>query len=55
MTAVAASSRFKENAHEALADARLQGALTYRRPISNRTTRTIRMMPSKPTPPWPNP
>ena len=28
---------------------------TYRRPMSNRTTRTIRMMPSKPTPPWPNP
>jgi hypothetical protein len=31
MSAVATTSKFKSNAHEALADARLQGALARRR------------------------
>ena len=45
MTAVAASSRFKENAHEALTDARLQGALSFSRNFTVRRAEAADRLP----------
>jgi L-lactate dehydrogenase complex protein LldF len=45
MSAVAASSKFKQNAHEALSDARLQGALAYAGNFASRRAAAAERLP----------
>jgi L-lactate dehydrogenase complex protein LldF len=45
MSAVATTSRFKENAHEALTDARLQGALVHARNFTVRRMEAAERLP----------
>jgi len=45
MTLVATSAKFKDNAHEALTDARLQGALSFSRNFVGRRAEAIARLP----------